>query len=319
MHGVRSVVRVSHGSLERSERPINTMAAAIGSRAALHPLPWQPGEAAPAPPADAPATPLLLLLDRRAPLDMAWHRRLQACLTTDERRRHDAFRLPADRQRFLLGRAGLRLLLGAWLQRAPEAVPLQNGPHGKPHCPIGPAFNLSHSGDLILLAVHPHPVGVDVEQLRPRRDWRGIARRVLTEQDLRILEALPQPQQPEAFLAAWCRLEARLKARGTGLAGLAQLRRQERQGAQTAPRHETPECERRPVPDSVRSGSGATTAGSDGDHEPRTQAAAPVCEQVWDVQVPSGYRAAVALAPHPHGPGGSGGSSRSIRSSGVSG
>jgi 4'-phosphopantetheinyl transferase len=106
----------------------------------------------------------------------------------------------------------------------PAAVPIEAGPHGKPHCPGGPQFNLSHSGDLILLALDPsRPVGVDVERARPGLDWRPIARRVLPPAEAEALERLALAAggeaAAEAFLAAWCRLEARLKARGVGLAG----------------------------------------------------------------------------------------------------
>ena len=224
------------------------------------PLPWRPGfEPAGPPPADPTAPPLLLLLDRRRPIDTDMHRRLAASLSTGEQRRLSGYRLAADRERLLLGRGGLRRLLGLWLGVAPEAVPLTTGAHGKPHCPGGPAFNLSHSGELILLALHAsRPVGVDVERLRPALDWRAIAGRMLPERERRALETLPEAERPEAFLAAWCRLEARLKARGDGLAGLERLRGEPEAAPQSA--------------------SSAAT------------------ERVWDVAVPTGYRAAVALA-----------------------
>jgi 4'-phosphopantetheinyl transferase len=127
-------------------------------------------------------------------------------------------------------------------------VPIGAGAHGKPCCDGGPEFNLSHSGDLILLALHrERPVGVDVEQLRPGLAWRPIARRVLPPEEWQALEA----EGAEAFLAAWCRLEARLKAQGLGLAGLGQP---------------------------------------------------AVAVELWDVAVPLGYRAALALALAPEAP-----------------
>lgn len=250
----------------------------------LHPLPWRPGLAADAtPPAESTAPPLLLLLDRREPIAADLRERLVASLSAPERQRLSAYRLAADRERFLLGRGGLRTLLGQWLELEPQAVPLEAGPHGKPHCPGGPAFNISHSGELILLALHAsRPVGVDVERRRPALDWRAVARRMLPMSEQQALEALPEAGRAEAFLAAWCRLEARLKARGDGLAGLERL---------------------------IRQIDGASS-----------EAAAAPGERLWEVAVPTGYRAAVALASRtPQGPGGSAGSSRSIQSSGVSG
>lgn len=269
----------------------------------LYPLPWRAGLAADAtPPAESTAPPLLLLLDRREPIAADLRERLVASLSAPERQRLNAYRLAADRERFLLGRGGLRTLLGRWLDLEPQAVPLATGAHGKPHCPGGPAFNISHSGDLILLGLHAsRPVGVDVERRRPALDWRAVARRMLPVSEQQALEVLPETGRAEAFLAAWCRLEARLKARGDGLAGLERLREQERQSGGTGP-------------DAT-----ATVDVSPADHQ-RSEGCAAPGERLWDVAVPAGYRAAVALAPlAPQGPGGSAGSSRSIRSSGVSG
>lgn len=224
------------------------------SGAPLRPLPWRLGEPPPPPPHDRPH-PLVLLIDRRAPLAPADHAVALASLSVAERGRHATYRRPADQERFLLGRAALRQLLGCWLERPAAAVAILVGPHGKPHCRGAPAFNLSHSGDLILLAFHSGAeVGVDVQLEQPDLDWRPIAHRVLPPAAVGALEALPEAEQARGFLLAWCRLEARLKASGEGLTGLERLRRLEMAEA------------------------GSSAAG------------------VWDVAVPPGYGAAVALA-----------------------
>lgn len=191
---------------------------------ALIPHPWCLHD--PPPLAGRPLGQLVLLLvDCRQPLPRGAWEPLLASLSPAERECRAALRRPADRQRSLLARAGLRRLLGTWLGCSPAAVPLEAGSHGKPHCPGGPAFNLSHSGELILLAVHPsQPVGVDVERQRPGLDWLAISRRVLPAAEWLALEGLPVEAQPAACLRAWCRLEARLKARGEGFAGLERLR-----------------------------------------------------------------------------------------------
>lgn len=269
----------------------------------LHPLPWRAGqEPAALPPSEPTAPPLLLLLDRRQPISAELRQHLATTLNARERQRLNAYRLMADQERFLLGRGGLRSLLGRWLDLAPQAVPLEADAHGKPHCPGGPAFNISHSGELILLGLHgSRPVGVDVERLRPELDWPRLARRMFSESERQALERHPPSERAEAFLGAWCRLEARLKAQGTGLAGLERLREQERQSGGTGP------------------GETATADFSPADN-PRSEGSTATGERLWDVAVPAGYRSAVALAPRaPQGPGGSGGSSLSIRSSGVSG
>jgi 4'-phosphopantetheinyl transferase len=87
----------------------------------LRPLPWHPGlEPSGSPPADPTAPPLLLLLDRRQPIGAELRQRLAASLSCAEQQRLSAYRLVADRERLLLGRGGLRWLLGLWLGLAPE-------------------------------------------------------------------------------------------------------------------------------------------------------------------------------------------------------
>lgn len=189
----------------------------------LTPRPWTPGQD-PSPwlaeaLAQADPAPLLLLLERRLSGDGALVEQLRAWLTAAERQRLAALLRPVDRERFLLGRAGLRRLLAALRGEDPARVPIRSTAHGKPFCPGGPGFNASHGGDLIVLALHPsRPVGVDLQRLRPGRPWRPVAERMLTAGELRRLEALPAERQAEAFTQAWCRLEARVKAHGCGLA-----------------------------------------------------------------------------------------------------
>jgi 4'-phosphopantetheinyl transferase len=249
-------------------------------------MPWrlQDRPAGPGAPGGSETPPLLLLLDRRQPLPPELSQELNGCLTPEERRRRDAYRLTDDRERFLLGRAGLRRLLGDWLGLAPQTVPLATGPRGKPFCPAGPAFNVSHSGDLILLAVHPcRPVGVDVERLRPALNWQAIARRMLTPAELARITSLREPERPQAFLTSWCRLEARLKARGDGLAGLERLRCETSIHAAAGAPGGSAEPGGDPLP-----------AGAQPDREPAASPLQP--EVIWDVAVPDGYRAAAALA-----------------------
>jgi 4'-phosphopantetheinyl transferase len=189
------------------------------------PAPWLAGALAQAGP-----TPLLLQLERPGGIgsvaaDPALAQQLEGWLTPAERQRLASLRRLADHELFLLGRAGLRRLLAALGGGGePAAVLITAGPQGKPFCPGGPQFNISHSGDLILLALHPsQPVGVDLERLRPVPRWRPLAARILPAGERQALErqaleGLGAAAQSEAFLAAWCRLEARLKAHGCGLA-----------------------------------------------------------------------------------------------------
>ena len=81
------------------------------------------------------------------------------------------------------------------------------------------AASISHSGDLVLCALgRVARIGVDVEEIRPRRNWAGLAARVLHPIELGRLRGLPEAGRWQGFYAAWTRKEALAKALGAGLA-----------------------------------------------------------------------------------------------------
>jgi 4'-phosphopantetheinyl transferase len=189
------------------------------------PLPWpaDPGDRSAGdwlpPGADAPAS--LWLIDRRA-LPPSVRDGLRPLLSQEEHRRLERFRRPDDRDRFLLGRGVLRALLSQLLELPPAALRFEPGPQGKPALAKPTVhFNVAHSADLVLLGFHAwRPVGVDVERHRERLNWQAIARRYFEPPVCAALEQLEPARRTVAFHRHWCRLEAVLKAHGTGLAGL---------------------------------------------------------------------------------------------------
>ena len=145
-------------------------------------------------------------------------------LSADERARLARFQRQEDQERFLLGRGLLHLLAGAHLDLAAEDVELGCGPFGKPCIDAragarAPHFNISHSGNLVLLAFHPVlEVGVDVEEVRPNPELAAIAARWFGPDVCRAWSQLDSVEQLTAFYQEWTRHEARLKALGTGFA-----------------------------------------------------------------------------------------------------
>ncbi len=86
-------------------------------------------------------------------------------------------------------------------------------PLGKPYLPTASAqFNLSHGGNLAVLAVSENPVGADTEPL-----WRtanpDVLSRILTKQEFSCLDT----SEIFTFPALWTRKEAVMKACGEGL------------------------------------------------------------------------------------------------------
>jgi len=76
------------------------------------------------------------------------------------RKRMERYQNIDDRKRCLAAGLMLRKALGSDCEKIKETS------EGKPFLPDGPSFNLSHSGDYVILGVSEHEVGVDIEQVR---------------------------------------------------------------------------------------------------------------------------------------------------------
>ncbi|MFI1281019.1 4'-phosphopantetheinyl transferase family protein [Streptomyces sp. NPDC020858] len=141
-----------------------------------------------------------------------------------EKERAAAFRAAGDRDTYLAGHVGLRLLLGAYLGIRPEGVLFQRQPcpscgepHGRPVVDGNPVhFSLSHSGGLCLLAFAHTPVGVDVEAV-PALEVAQEIGEGLHPREASELKGLRAVDQPAAFTRVWARKEAYLKGLGVGL------------------------------------------------------------------------------------------------------
>jgi 4'-phosphopantetheinyl transferase len=141
-----------------------------------------------------------------------------------ERRRRERYLRPEDRDRFTIGVALTRLVLGKALGLSPERVPLDRScsdcgrPHGAPRLPggTGPYVSISHSGDRIALAVSADgPLGVDVEVSAGHLD--EVAGRLLGPAEAADLGRLEAGVRQSGLVAYWTRKEAILKATGDGL------------------------------------------------------------------------------------------------------
>ncbi|MBX9393847.1 4'-phosphopantetheinyl transferase superfamily protein [Streptomyces sp. TRM72054] len=141
-----------------------------------------------------------------------------------EKQRAAALRRAQDRDTYLAGHVGLRLLLGAYLGVPPADVPFRRlpcpscgEPHGRPGVPGDPVhFSLSHSGGLCLLAFAPVPVGVDIEAV-PALEVAQEVGTSLHPQEAAELRAVRAVDRPAVFARVWARKEAYLKGLGVGL------------------------------------------------------------------------------------------------------
>lgn len=146
---------------------------------------------------------------------------LREVLSRAERARADRFVRAEDRARFVTARGVLRHVLAEYVGQAADQLDLRRAEFGKPYCPGGPGFNLSHAGGVALLAVTPEhdgtsvPLGVDIERYRPMLS--DLARRYFTPGEVAELEDLAPERREAGFFRCWTRKEAMIKALGTGL------------------------------------------------------------------------------------------------------
>jgi 4'-phosphopantetheinyl transferase len=169
-----------------------------------------------APPSQPPIEVWQIALDAPRPA----HEQARATLPDVALARANAFQNESTRQRHILAHAALHWLLAKRLKCNPHEIVFEFGPQGKPALPSTPFhFNLSHSGDLALVAISETiEVGVDVERIRPVRDPLALAERFFTPGEHAELEGMPPQMRLDCFFRLWTQKEALLKATGQGIA-----------------------------------------------------------------------------------------------------
>ncbi|MDQ4125292.1 MAG: 4'-phosphopantetheinyl transferase superfamily protein [Actinomycetota bacterium] len=141
---------------------------------------------------------------------------LTGLLSPDEAERAARFRFEPDRRSFVATRGVLRTVVGSHLGIAPGEVVFRYGAKGKPFVE-GVSFNVSHAGDVALVAVGSGRIGVDVEVMRPDVEMRALARRFFTRSESEALARLEGDDLVRGFYGCWTSKEAFVKAVGEGL------------------------------------------------------------------------------------------------------
>ncbi|HKG94776.1 MAG TPA: 4'-phosphopantetheinyl transferase superfamily protein [Gemmatimonadaceae bacterium] len=149
----------------------------------------------------------------------------QLLLSADERERAARFRFDRDRDRYVVARATLRLLIARYLDEDPAALRFDYGEQGKPSIRREPGaggptlhFNLAHAGSVAVYGLtHRGPLGVDVERVEAMVDAELVAESHFAAEEQRTLRTVPEPLRMRAFFECWTRKEAFIKALGGGL------------------------------------------------------------------------------------------------------
>lgn len=145
-------------------------------------------------------------------------------LSADELGRAERFVFEHHRRRHVVTHALVRTVLSRYASASPAEWRFTTNPYGRPE--IGNhgdgeralSFNVSHSGDLILLGVTlRNAIGVDLEEIRADRASLEIAERFFAREEVVALKTHAPSLQAERFFDYWTLKESYIKARGMGL------------------------------------------------------------------------------------------------------
>ena len=138
-------------------------------------------------------------------------------LSVEKQSRIHRFRNYDDARRSLTSDLLVRsLVMNKLALNNAEIIFGENG-YNKPFLENNPQFefNVSHSEDWVVCAVDRHPVGIDVEQMKPID--LGIAERFFTADEYRKIMERKGTEQLAYFYQLWTLKESYIKAIGKGL------------------------------------------------------------------------------------------------------
>ncbi|GCF87951.1 4'-phosphopantetheinyl transferase family protein [Shewanella sp. M-Br] len=155
----------------------------------------------------------------------------QSWLSDDELAKVARYHDPKAQMKGLQVRAALRAVLSRYADLSPHEWCFEYGAKGKPSLTAklqqqtGLEFNLSHSGDWLLIGVTQfHGVesglfGVDIERSRPKTDIYPILNHYFSAQETAaLLTLVDEASQRQRFFDLWALKESYIKATGLGLA-----------------------------------------------------------------------------------------------------
>ena len=119
-----------------------------------------------------------------------------------------------DKERYVVSKFCLRTILGLCLNTKPHEIEFIFHDHKKPTV-NDLEFNISHTGDYVLIAISPKPVGIDVEYLNREFDFKSILDITFSKNEIDFIG--DKDVDPTNFYVMWTRKEALLKASGEGV------------------------------------------------------------------------------------------------------
>lgn len=143
-------------------------------------------------------------------------------LSEDEKIKAGKYRQVNDRNLYVIGKIATKLLLSVYHKCAPEEIEIVRHKNEKPRLKIlsntsqsvVSNFNISHSKNILLVAISKHEVGVDVEKII-KLSYGDVMQISFTVDEINFVKN--SWNSPLAFSTIWTRKEALLKANGAGI------------------------------------------------------------------------------------------------------
>jgi len=137
-------------------------------------------------------------------------------LPVSNRNFYSRFKRISGLQRSLFGELLSRAILSRKLGIHSASIVFNKSENGKPYLENRKVnFNLSHSGDWVVMAMAEAEVGIDIELIRPI-NYR-IAERFFSPAEVSVLNSKMKDDKLEYFFELWTLKESYLKLIGTGL------------------------------------------------------------------------------------------------------
>lgn len=143
---------------------------------------------------------------------------IQKLLPPSALQKAEKFHFIEDRKRCLAGEFLKRVLLARYRNTEPSQLTFKTNRFGKPiltdHGKESLQFNLSHSGDWVVLVIDNEPVGIDIELIQTQIP--DVEKIVFTEIEITQIYSAEPDRLINRFFQQWTRKESYIKALGLG-------------------------------------------------------------------------------------------------------
>lgn len=138
-------------------------------------------------------------------------------LNSTELDRAERFHKEIDKNRFIICRSILKIVLAAQNQLDAKNIHLDYQSNKKPYLASHPSlhFNISHSEDFAVIAISQKKIGIDIEYLSENFNFNELLSDVFKDNE--ILAIQKATDKKHAFYTSWTRKEAFVKALGKGI------------------------------------------------------------------------------------------------------